>query len=86
VSLLSKNELEVRAVSVRPAKLVLLRHFLEASEGIGFLVAKRGGDVLLVTPTSQAALLDEFISDMTEELGLRLGSSSAHDEARLVAL
>lgn len=70
VSLLSKDELAVRAVSVRASELVFVRHLLEASEGVGFLIAERGGDVLLVSPVSREAELDEFISDMEQEVGL----------------
>lgn len=86
MALLSQNELEVRAVSVHPAQLVLLMHFLEASEGLGFIIAKRGGDVLLIAPKSQSEALDDFICDMKLELGLVVGISAAHDEARSVAL
>jgi len=70
VSLLSKDELSVRAISVRASELVFVRHLLEASEGIGFLIAEKGGDALLVTPTSRVRELDEFISDLEHEVGL----------------
>ncbi len=70
MSLLSKIDLEVRPISVRAHELVFVRHVLEASEGIGFLIAKQGGEAILVGPKSQAAALDAFVEDMKAEVGL----------------
>ncbi len=86
MSLLSESELTVRAISVCSKDLVLLRHHLEASEGVGILIAKKGGNALLVAPCSRASELDEFIDDMREEFGLVDGASSVHDEVRDVTL
>lgn len=86
MSLLSRDELTVRAVSVRPSKMVLLKNHLEASEGLGFLIAKRGGVALLVSPVSQADELDAFIADMDTEIGLSLGATLDHEEAEHVGL
>ena len=68
MSLLQTKELRVRAVSVRAADLVYLRSLLEASEGLGFFVAKKGGDVLLVSSASQGEELDRFLADLAEEI------------------
>jgi hypothetical protein len=86
VSLLCETELVVRTVSVRPSDLVLLRHHLEASEGLGFVIARRGGDVLLVATKSREAELDEFIADMTLQFEVRTRTRPGHQEALLVAL
>lgn len=86
MSLLSRDELTVRAVSVRPSKMVLLKNHLEASEGLGFLIAKRGGVALLVSPISQTGELDTFIADMDREIGLSLGETVDHLEAENVGL
>jgi hypothetical protein len=63
-----------------------LRHHLEASEGLGFVIARRGGDVLLVATKSREAELDEFIADMTKQFDVRTRTRSEHQEALLVAL
>lgn len=86
MSLLSRDELAVRAVSVRPSQMVLLKNHLEASEGLGFLIAKRGGVALLVSPMSRADELDTFISDMGSEIGLFFGATVDHIEAEHVGL
>lgn len=70
MSLLSKIDLAVRPISVRAHQLVFVRHVLEASEGIGFLIAKKGGEAILVAPLSQVAELDAFVEDMKLEVGL----------------
>lgn len=86
MSLLSASELAVRAVRVHPAELTFVKNALESSEGLGFMIARRGGHALLVAPLSQSGALDQFISDMVEEAGLVLGRSPEHDEAFDVAL
>lgn len=86
MSLLSEQELTVRAVCVRAEDLVLIRHHLEASEGLGFLIAKSGGDALLVAPISLADDLDRFIEDMKEEFQLSTVPLSVHQKAFDVAL
>lgn len=85
MSLLSEAELAVRPVSVRAQDLVLVRHLLEASEGIGFLIAKRGGNALLVSPRSRSDELDAFIEDMKLEMELRTTTQVEHEEASDVA-
>ena len=86
MSLLCDDLLEVRPISVRASDLVMVRHYLEASEGLGFLIAKKGGNALLVTPKSQSADLDEFIDDMKAEFALVDGDASVRDEVSDVAL
>jgi hypothetical protein len=68
VSLFDDDQLQVRALSVRARDLVYLRSLLEASEGLGFFIAKKGGDVLLVSPVSQKDELDRFILDLEKEI------------------
>jgi hypothetical protein len=82
MSVLAGEELELRAVSVSPEMMVLLRHHLEASEGLGYLVALRGGDAFLVAHRSQSAELDRFIGDLKDEFGIRTNERPAHLEAR----
>lgn len=81
MSVLAGEELELRAVSVSPETMVLLRHHLEASEGLGYLVARQGGDAFLVTHRSQSDALDRFIEDLKDELGIRTNMRPAHAEA-----
>lgn len=80
MSVLAGEELELRAVSVSPEMMVLLRHHLEASEGLGYLVARRGGDAFLVTHRSQSDELDRFIEDLKDEFGIRTNVRPAHLE------
>ena len=84
--LVSQEEMAIRAIRVESDQLVFVRHALEASEGIGFLIARKGGHALLVTPRSQEDLLDEFIADMVEEVGLSTATFPEHEEAFDVAL
>lgn len=80
MSVLNGEELELRPVSVSPEMMVLLRHHLEASEGLGYLVASHGGDAFLVTHRSQSQALDRFIEDLKEEFGIRTNVRPAHTE------
>lgn len=86
MSLLCETELVVRTVSVRPSDLVLLRHHLEASEGLGFVIARRGGNALLVATVSREHELDEFIADMKTQFDVQTRTCPEHEEALLVAL
>jgi hypothetical protein len=51
-------------------ELVYVRSLLEASEGLGFFIAKSGGELLLVCPVSQSRQLDQFVSDLSQEVPL----------------
>lgn len=81
VSLLDTDELQVRTVTVRAADLVYLRSLLEASEGLGFFVAKKGGDVLLVSSHSLAPELDRFLADVAREIPMVVRDPAAYREA-----
>lgn len=78
MSLLSAGELVVRPVSIAKEDLVYLRHILEASEGLGFVIAEKGGDILLVSSVSMEAELEQFIADLGCELTISPGLSAAH--------
>lgn len=80
MSVLNGEDQELRPVSVSPEKMVLLRHHLEASEGLGYLVALAGGDAFLVTHRSQSHALDQFIADLKDEFGIRTHVRPAHTE------
>lgn len=85
MSLLDDAELVIRPISVRAHELVYVRHLLEASEGLAFLIARRGGEALLVAPRSRSHELDEFIEDLKLEVGLVSRELLASDEALDVA-
>ena len=78
MSLLSASDLVVRPVSVAKEDLVYLRNILEASEGLGFIIAEKGGDILLVSSISMEAELEQFISDLGCELTISLGLNAGH--------
>lgn len=80
MSVLNGEDLELRPVSVSPEKMVLLRHHLEASEGLGYLVAIQGGDAFLVTHRSQTSALDRFIEDLKDEFGILTHVRPTHTE------
>lgn len=80
MSLLTGDDLLLRAVSVSKEQLVFVKHHLEASEGLGFLVADRGGDAFLVAHESQREALELFIEDLKHELGLRTVVRPSHAE------
>jgi len=58
-----------RRVRVPVRDVVHVRAVLDASEGLANMFAERGGDLLLVAPTSQRDRLDELIGDFALELG-----------------
>jgi len=70
----------MRPVSVTASDLVYLRHILEASEGLGFVIGNKGGDVLLVSSTALADDLDAFIFDMQKEMTISVGMTKMHQE------
>jgi hypothetical protein len=76
VAPLLDSELSARRLRVRARDAVFVKGILEASEGVGVLFAERGGDLVLATPHSRAAALDEVISDLVEELE---GCVEAHE-------
>jgi hypothetical protein len=85
MSLLTGPGMMVLPISVDKENLVLLRNHLEASEGLGYIVAKRGGNVLLVTHESRQDEFNTFLRDLKSELGIRQGFLPAHQEAQDVA-
>lgn len=85
MSLLDDADLVIRPISVRAHELVYVRHLLEASEGLAFLIARRGGEALLVASHSRASELDEFIDDLKAEVGLVSRELLDGDEALDVA-
>lgn len=85
MSLLTGPGLMVLPISVDKENLVLLRNHLEASEGLGYIVAKRGGNVMLVSHESRREEFNIFVRDLKSELGIRLGLLPAHEEVRDVA-
>jgi hypothetical protein len=68
VAPLLDSDLVSRRVRVRARDTVFVRGVLEASEGVGVLFAEHGGDLVLATPRSLAAALDEVIADLVKEL------------------
>jgi hypothetical protein len=46
-----------------------VRGILEASEGLACMFAEKGGDLMLVTSSSQQARLEEVVADLRVELG-----------------
>src|SRR5690606_12363275 len=68
VSLLTGPGLIVLPISIDKENLVLLKHHLEASEGLGYIVAKRGGNVLLVSHESRQEEFNVFLRDLKLEL------------------
>ncbi len=72
VALFSSEDFAVRRVSLPPRQVVFLRHLLEASEGLGFLVAESGGELFVVSPLSQEQNLNSFLQDLSEEVDLQI--------------
>lgn len=60
--------LTVRRIVVRPCDVLLVRAYLEASEGLGNLFAEEGGDLTLATTDDQAEALDAFVRDLATEM------------------
>ncbi len=78
--LLDPTELSIRPVSVRASELVYLRHLLEASEGLGFVVGNKGGNVFLVSTHDRVSELDEFIRHVQREIELHESMTPAHQD------
>jgi hypothetical protein len=70
-----------REIEVAVGDVVLVRAYLEASEGLGVLFAEHGGALTLAAPTSRAAELDQFVADLAEEMTVRLGLVAVAPEA-----
>lgn len=60
--------LVARSVRVRSRDVVYVKGILEASEGIGALFAKRGGELVVATPVSRESALDELLADLVAEI------------------
>lgn len=58
-----------RRIQVPVRDVAFVRGVLEASEGLACMFAERGGDLLLVAPTSQEAALDEVVEDFRRDVG-----------------
>jgi len=58
-----------RRIQVPVGEVGFVRGLLEASEGLASMFAERGGDLLLVSPASQHAALDEMVEDLKRDLG-----------------
>ena len=61
----------IRRVVVAPRDVVYLKGILEASEGLGLLLADQGGELALLTTGSQLAQLESLIDDLASEIPLR---------------
>lgn len=66
-----------RCIEVAVGDVVLVRAYLEASEGLGLLFAEHGGALTLAAPTSREAELDRFVADLAEEMPVRVLASAA---------
>lgn len=60
-----------RDIDVDVGDVVLVRAYLEASEGLGLMFAEQGGELTLAAPESREAELDEFIADLAKEMTVR---------------
>ena len=60
-----------REIDVDVADVVLVRAYLEASEGLGVMFAEKGGELTLATPAGREAELDAFVLDLAEEMPVR---------------
>jgi hypothetical protein len=58
-----------RRIRVPERDVGFVRGVLEASEGLACMFAEKGGDLMLVSPSSQEQRLDEVIDDLRVELG-----------------
>lgn len=66
----SESEMTLRTVLVEARELAFVRHALEASEGLGFVVAEKGGPIVVAATKSCAEELDVFLEDMASVAGL----------------
>ncbi|HMR06634.1 MAG TPA: DUF4911 domain-containing protein [Polyangiaceae bacterium] len=58
-----------RRVTVRARDVVYVKGIFEASEGLGVLFSKAGGDLIISAHASRLAELDEVLRDLTLEIG-----------------
>lgn len=64
------REMITRALVVRASDVVLVKGIVEAHDGVAQVFAEHGGDLVLASPASRAAELDELVSDLVRELGV----------------
>ncbi|HEX2732960.1 MAG TPA: DUF4911 domain-containing protein [Polyangiaceae bacterium] len=65
----AKDDLEARRLLLPKEQIVYVRGILEASDGVAFLLAIRGGDVTIVGSKSRAHELNQILEDLRAELG-----------------
>jgi hypothetical protein len=65
----AEADLEARRIVLPKAEVVYVRGILEASDGVAFLLAVKGGDVTIVGSKSRRRELDEILADLRAELG-----------------
>ncbi len=85
MAIFAEGELAVRRISLPKRELVFFRHVLEASEGLGFLVAESGGEAFVMTPKSQEAALDTLLSDLAPEVSMVVRGEYCRSELAFLA-
>jgi Domain of unknown function (DUF4911) len=62
-------DLEARRIVLPKEHVVYVRGVLEASDGVAFLLAVKGGDVTIVGSKSRRGELQQILDDLQAELG-----------------
>jgi hypothetical protein len=58
-----------RSIVIRASDVVFLKGIVEAHDGVAQVFGEKGGALVLASPTSRAAELDELVRDLCIELG-----------------
>jgi hypothetical protein len=66
----AEADLEARRIILPKEQVVYVRGVLEASDGVAFLLAVKGGDVTLVGSKSRRRELQQILDDLRAELGV----------------
>lgn len=85
VAPLIDDSMVVRRVVIPKRDVVFVRGVLEASDGVGWMFALRGGDLTIAGCPSRARELDRVLEDLRREIGpdwIDLDSEPTQSEGR----
>ncbi len=69
--LVNLDDFAVRELQVSRSQLMFVQHILEASEGLGLMIAPKGKCPIMIAPLSQEAALDTLLRDLATEIELK---------------
>ncbi len=69
--LVNLDDFAVRELIVSRSELMFIQNVLEASEGLGLLIAPKGKKAIMLAPISQENALERLLEDLAQEIELK---------------